>query len=48
VKVGGKLQTAGVLPADAATYHEILVTIETQAKPTAPGTVILRGALNLH
>jgi hypothetical protein len=47
VKSDGKLQTAGVLPANAASYKEVLVTVETQPKPKAPGTIVLQGALSL-
>ena len=47
VKPDGKLQTAGVLPANASHYKQLLVTLETQAKPTAPGRIVLEGALSL-
>jgi len=47
VKTNGKLQTAGVLPANAAHFHEVLVTLETQAKPSGPGKVVLEGPLNI-
>jgi hypothetical protein len=42
------LQTAGPLPANAAHFKQLLVTIETQSKPKAPGKIILQGALSLH
>ena len=42
------LQTAGPLPANAAHFKQLLVTIETQGKPKAPGKIILQGALSLH
>ncbi len=48
VKADGKLQTAGVLPSNASHYKQLLVTLETQAKPTAPGKVMLEGAINLQ
>jgi hypothetical protein len=47
VKSDGKLQTAGVLPANASQYSQLLLTVETQPKPTAPGTIVLQGRLAL-
>jgi hypothetical protein len=47
VKADGKLQTAGVLPANASHYKQLLVTLETQSKPTGPGKIVLEGALTL-
>lgn len=47
VTATGVLQTAGALPAGAAHYKQLLVTLESQAKPRAHGTVILQGALSL-
>jgi outer membrane biosynthesis protein TonB len=43
----GRLETEGLLPANAASYRELLVTRETQSKPSAPGTIVLRGALTI-
>ena len=43
----GKLQTGGPLPANASQFKELLLTLETQSNPTAPGQTILRGALTL-
>jgi Anti-sigma-K factor rskA/Sigma-70, region 4 len=43
VKSDGTLQTLGVLPADAARFGQLLVTLETQGKPRTPGTVVLQG-----
>jgi hypothetical protein len=43
----GILQTAGVLPANVARYKELLVTLETQAKPKTPGKTVLQGALSI-
>jgi len=37
----GKLSTEGGLPADATRYRRILITLETQQKPTRPGEVVL-------
>jgi hypothetical protein len=41
----GRLSTAGALPSNAAHYKQLIVTIETQASPHAPGKIILEGAL---
>jgi hypothetical protein len=41
----GKLQTEGGLPANASHYKELIVTLETQATPHAPGQIILQGPL---
>lgn len=43
----GNLGTEGPLPADAANYSQLLVTLETQASPKAPGKIVLRGNLTL-
>jgi len=47
VKTDGKLQTAGVLPTNASHFKQLLVTLETQAKPHGPGKIVLQGALTL-
>jgi Sigma-70, region 4 len=47
VKSNGRLQTAGVLPASASRFKQVLVTLETQGKPKAPGTVVLQGPLKV-
>ena len=39
----GRLQTAGPLSSKASNYKELLVTLETHANPTTPGTVVLQG-----
>ncbi len=39
----GRLQTAGALPTNAARYHQLLVTLETQPNPHSPGTIVLEG-----
>jgi hypothetical protein len=41
----GRLSTAGALPSNARHYKKLIVTVETTAKPKAPGTVILEGPL---
>ena len=43
VKADGKLQTEGPLPANANHYKQMLLTIETQGHPKAPGTIVLEG-----
>ncbi len=45
VGANGRLTTAGGLPANASGFKQILVTLETQANPHAPGTIILEGTL---
>jgi hypothetical protein len=42
------LQGGALLPADAAKYHEMIVTKETNERPTRPGQVVLRGSFGLH
>jgi Sigma-70, region 4 len=39
----GRLQTAGALPANASRYRQLLVTLESQANPRAPGQIVLEG-----
>jgi hypothetical protein len=36
------------LPSDSGEFHEILLTRETNAHPTHPGPVVLRGPFSLH
>jgi hypothetical protein len=45
VTSNGRLQTAGGLPANAANFKQLLVTLETQANPHAPGKIVLEGQL---
>ncbi len=45
VGTNGRLSTAGGLPSNASHYKELIVTVETQANPKTPGTIILQGAL---
>ncbi len=47
VTSNGQLQTEGPLPTNAASYTQLLVTLETQSHPTSPGPVILKGALKI-
>lgn len=41
----GRLSTAGALPANAAGFKDLVVTLETQAKPKQPGKIVLQGQL---
>jgi hypothetical protein len=43
-KSKGELSATVQLPADASSYNELLVTIETAEKPTTPGTIVLEGS----
>ncbi len=43
-----KLAGGSALPSNAGGYREILLTEETNPKPTRPGHVVLRGAFSLH
>jgi Sigma-70, region 4 len=45
VGANGRLSTAGALPSNAKHYKKLIVTVETNAKPKTPGTIILQGAL---
>ncbi len=45
VNSNGRLSTAGQLPSNAAHYKNLLVTLETKANPTQPGTIVLEGQL---
>jgi hypothetical protein len=41
-----KLAGAALLPSNASSYKEILLTRETSTRPKSPGPVVLRGTLN--
>jgi hypothetical protein len=45
VGANGRLSTAGGLPANAARYKQLILTLETQATPHQPGQIILQGQL---
>jgi sigma-70-like protein len=47
VGTNGKLQTGGPLPTNASHFKELLLTLETQNSPKAPGPTVLQGTLNL-
>jgi hypothetical protein len=42
-----KLQGGSTLPANAASYHKILLTRETNSHPTSPGAVVLSGPFSV-
>jgi hypothetical protein len=44
----GRLQGGALLPANAGEYHEILLTRETNERPSQPGPIVLSGAFALH
>lgn len=44
VTKNGVLRTAGGLPTNAASYHGLLITLETSASPKTPGKVVLQGS----
>jgi hypothetical protein len=39
----GKLEVASPLPTNAGHFRQLLLTLETQAQPKVPGTVVLQG-----
>jgi sigma-70-like protein/anti-sigma-K factor RskA len=44
----GRLAAQGRLPTGASRYHHLLITLETQQKPTSPGEVVLSGPFREH
>jgi outer membrane biosynthesis protein TonB len=46
VDKSGRLQTAGPLPKNASHFKQLIVTVETTGKPSAPGSIVLQGALS--
>ncbi len=42
----GRLETAGGLPTNASHFKHVIITLETKAHPTSPGTIVLSGPLN--
>ncbi|HEY2217483.1 MAG TPA: hypothetical protein VGH21_08300 [Solirubrobacteraceae bacterium] len=48
VSASGSVQGGALLPKDAGKYHTMLLTHETDPKPTKPGPIVLRGAFALH
>jgi Sigma-70, region 4 len=41
----GRLSTAGRLPSNAARFKELILTLETQGRPSQPGKIILQGQM---
>jgi hypothetical protein len=48
VGANGRMQGGALLPADAGSYHTMLLTKETSTTPTHPGPVVLSGPFALH
>lgn len=48
VSSNGQLQAVGALPSDAGNFHQMLITRETETKPSHPGPVVLSGPFSLH
>jgi Sigma-70, region 4 len=48
VGTDGKLTADGILPADAASYATVLLTLETQQQPHTPGRIVLEGPFSLE
>jgi hypothetical protein len=44
----GRLQGGALLPGNAGSYHQMIVTKETSERPTTPGPVVLRGSFGLR
>jgi hypothetical protein len=44
----GRLQGGALLPATAGNDRQLIVTRETNERPTRPGAVVLRGSFGLH
>jgi hypothetical protein len=44
----GRLQGGALLPANAASYHRMLLTRETSNQPAHPGPIVLSGTFALH
>jgi hypothetical protein len=44
----GRLQGGSLLPANAGSYHHMIVTRETNQHPGSPGPIVLRGEFALH
>ncbi|MGN6869549.1 MAG: sigma factor-like helix-turn-helix DNA-binding protein [Solirubrobacteraceae bacterium] len=43
----GQLQVGSPLPTNASHFKQLLLTVETQSKPTSPGTIVLQGPFSL-
>jgi len=44
----GRLQGGALLPGNAGSYREMIVTRETSERPSTPGPIVLRGSFGLH
>jgi hypothetical protein len=44
----GRMQGGSLLPSNAASYHQMILTRETTERPTHPGPIVLRGSFALH
>jgi hypothetical protein len=44
----GRLQGGALLPSDAGKFHRMLLTKETDNRPTRPGPIVLSGSFALH
>jgi hypothetical protein len=48
VTSNGRMQGGALLPSNAGSYNQILLTRETGSNPTRPGPIVLSGAFSLH
>jgi hypothetical protein len=48
VSSNGQLQAVGSLPPNAGTFHQMLITRETNTKPSHPGPIVLSGPFSLR
>jgi hypothetical protein len=48
VTANGRMQGGALLPANAGSYHQMLLTRETGNSPTHPGPIVLSGAFGLN
>jgi hypothetical protein len=48
VTSNGKVERLGLLPANAARYSQLLVTLEPQPPPSHPSRVVLSGSFKIH
>jgi hypothetical protein len=48
VTSNGRMQGGALLPSNAGSYHQMLLTRETSASPTHPGPIVLSGPFSLH
>jgi hypothetical protein len=48
VRSDGRMQGGSLLPSNAGSYHQMILTRETTERPTRPGPIVLRGSFALH